>query len=197
MNRPQEDWLKQRLWAAEDTLSKAVRAYNKTKVDTSKDRTQYFEKLTIGSGAAIAAVVSFLGATSDKHPLRPKWLLHYTLLALVLAMFSALYRNWRYQNYLLMMAKKAWLESQSEEHQRRNEFFQDATAYGWQTGKRIDIDEWNPKFEKSQAELERGLSKLAKEEKYRLREFTVAGNLCLLAISVAMVSLVVIAFMNF
>jgi len=124
-------------------------------------------------------------------------LLHYTLLALVLAMFAALYRNWRYQNYLLMMAKTTWWESQREEQQRRNDFLQVAKVSGWQTGKRINLDEWNPKFQKLQADLEKELAKLRREEKHRLREFTVAGNVCLVAIGVAMMSLVVIAFMNF
>jgi hypothetical protein len=197
MNHPHEDWLKQRLGAAEDTLSEAIKAYNQTQVDTAKDRTQYFEKLTIGCGAAIAALVSFLGATSDKHPLQPKWLLHYTLLALVLAMFAALWRNWRYQNYLLMMAKKVWGQSQYEEQQRRNEFFQVATVSGWQTGKRINLDEWNPQFQTMQAGLEKKLAKLARQEKLHLKEIAVAGNSCLVSIFLAMVALVVIAFKNF
>lgn len=197
MNHPQEDWLKQRLGDAEDELSKAIRAYNKTQVDTSKDRTQYFEKLTIGCGAAIAALVSFLGATSDKHPLHPKWLLHYTLFALVVAIYAALHRNYRYQDYLLMTAKKAWWESEREEQQRRNDLNQEAHTYGWQISKQIKIDEWNVTFLKLQSELEKKLVKLQKVEKRRWREINAMENICIGTALFAMVALVVIAFKNF
>jgi hypothetical protein len=59
-----------------------VQSDNQIQVDSAKDRTPYFEKLTIGCGAAIAATVSFLGG-SDKHALHPTWVLRCSLVALV------------------------------------------------------------------------------------------------------------------
>ena len=60
----------------------------------------------------------------------------------------------------------------------------------------FDMVEWNKQFPASDAEAERMVQKQLKEEKHRITEFTVAGNNCLAAICVAMVSLVVIAFKN-
>jgi hypothetical protein len=56
---------------------------------------------------------------------------------------------------------------------------------------------WNKQFPARDAEAERMVQKQLKEEKHRITEFTVAGNICLASICVAMVSLVVIAFKNF
>jgi hypothetical protein len=111
MNRPHEEWLKQRWQTAEERVQKTAGKFDQAQADAAKDRTQYFEKLTIGCGAAIAAFVSFLGATSDKHPLHPKWMLPSTVALLTFAMFAALYRNFRYQNYLISVFKKAYLKS--------------------------------------------------------------------------------------
>src|ERR1700733_3746757 len=121
MNPPHEEWLKQRWQTAEERVRKAGAKFNQVQADAAKDRTQYFEKLTIGCGAAIAAIVSFLGATSDRHPLHPKWVLPTTVAVLSFAMFAALYRNYRYQNYLINVFKKAYLQACLQEQRCKND----------------------------------------------------------------------------
>jgi len=64
-------------------------------LDGAKERTQFFEKLAIGAGATIAALVSFLGA-NNKRVLHPEWILRCALVALVVAMFGAMLRNYIY-----------------------------------------------------------------------------------------------------
>jgi hypothetical protein len=197
MNHPQEDWLNLRWKTAEERARKAAGKFNQVQADAAKDRTQYFEKLTIGCGAAIAAIVSFLGATSDKHPLHPKWMFPTTVAVLSFAMFAALYRNYRYQNYLINVFKKAYLQSGRIEQQCKNDLYQTAYTYDWHAAKQINIDEWNEEFRTSDPDLEKAIQKLEKEEKLHLKEIAVAGNTCLVSIFVAMVALVVIAFKNF
>jgi hypothetical protein len=197
MNRPHEEWLKQQWKTAEERVQEAVGKFDQVQADAAKDRTQYFEKLTIGCGAAIAAFVSFLGATSDKHPLHPKWMLPSTVALLTFAMFAALYRNFRYQNYLTDVFKKAYLQSELQEQRCKNDLYQAAHTYDWQAAKQINIDEWNPEFQTKDADLKKAIHKLEKEEKRRLTEIAIAGNTCLVSIGIAMVALVVMAFLNF
>jgi hypothetical protein len=67
-------------------------------IDSGAEKAQYFEKLAIGSGAAIAAMVSFLGGHTGR--LQPAWIPRCSLVSLVIAMFAALYRNFRYPFYV-------------------------------------------------------------------------------------------------
>jgi hypothetical protein len=179
-------------------LREAIHNYNQAQLDGAKDRTQYFEKLTIGSGAAIAAIVSFLGA-SDKRSLHPEWTLRCSLVALVLALFTALYRNWRYQNYVLAVKRRLWSEAGRDEQRCRNDLFLGASLpiFGWDTGKPINMDEWKAKFAKSDAEAESAIARCLKDEQHRFTEIRVAGNVCLGSICIAMAALVVLAFFNF
>lgn len=48
---------------------KTAQDFNKTQFEGATESTQFFEKLAIGSGAAITALVSFLGA--NHAPLTP------------------------------------------------------------------------------------------------------------------------------
>jgi hypothetical protein len=52
--------------AANANLNEALKTANQTQIDIAKERTQFFEKLAIGSGATIAAMVSFFGAHSQR-----------------------------------------------------------------------------------------------------------------------------------
>ena len=110
--------------------------FNQLQVDSGKGRSQYFEKLTIGCGAAIAAIVSFLGG-SNKHALHPTWVLRCSLVALAVAMRAALYRNCRYQNYWMAFDKRAYTEALRDEERCRNDLFQVVPAHSWEDGKPI------------------------------------------------------------
>jgi hypothetical protein len=121
------------------------------------------------------------------------------LVALVFAMFTALYRNWRYQNYAIHVRRRIWLEAARDEQRCRNDLFLGTSlpVFGWNTGRPIDINKWKADFAKTDDELQLSIDKRIKEEKHRVTEFVVAGNLCLISICIAMVSLVVLAWLNF
>ena len=93
--------------------------------------------------------------------------------------------------------KKAYLKSGLQEQRCKNDLYQAAHTYDWHAAKQINIDEWNQEFQTSDADLEKAIQKLEKEEKHRLTEIAVAGNTCLVSIGIAMVALVVMAFLNF
>jgi hypothetical protein len=56
-------------------------------------------------------------------------------------MFAALYRNCRYQNYVMAFAKRAYTEALRDEERCRNDLFQVDPANSWEDGKPIDMVE--------------------------------------------------------
>src|SRR5208282_3981725 len=75
-------------------------------VDIAKEKTQYFEKIALANAATIALVVSFVGAAhsgADSHSgrLQPACMLCWALVALLLAMISAMLRNWLNPSYVI------------------------------------------------------------------------------------------------
>jgi hypothetical protein len=198
MSKDYEDIARLRLlWQhAEESLNEAAKNLNQSQLDGAKERTQYFEKLAIGSGAAIAAIVSFLGARAGK--LQPAWILRCSLIALVVAMISALYRNLRYPNYVLAVRNRLWIEASRYQQQCKNDVFQvDRSVVSWQSGGPIDIQAWTSGFKESDAELEIIVKDRVKQENRLLNEFKAAEYFCLSSICIAMVSLVWLALRNF
>jgi hypothetical protein len=86
-----------------------------------KEKTQFFEKLALGSGATIAALVSFLGARKDA--LSPRWLLRSSIVSLALVILLSLYRNWRYQFYALRSSRREYFAALQREQRTRDEMF--------------------------------------------------------------------------
>src|ERR1035437_5934655 len=62
--------------------SKKASLFSAYQTDAASERTSFFEKIAIGAGATIAAVVSFLGA--KPHSLEPRWALRASLVTLAL-----------------------------------------------------------------------------------------------------------------
>jgi hypothetical protein len=198
MVRDYEDVARLRLLLqqADRSLNKAAKNLNKSQLDGAKERAQYFEKLAIGSGAAIAAIVSFLGTRAEK--LQPVWILRCSLVALVVAMVAALYRNLRYPNYLLAVRNRLWIEASRYQQQCKNDVFQaDRSVVSWQSGTPIDLVEWTAGFRKSDAGLEILVQDRTRRENRLLSEFKAAEYVCLSSICVAMLSLVWLALRNF
>jgi hypothetical protein len=82
---------------AADRHQQAFEVLTKTQLEAATQRTSFFEKIAIGSGATIAALVSFLGTHAAG--LHPHWVLRCSLVSLAIAMVSALYRNYMYPHY--------------------------------------------------------------------------------------------------
>ena len=93
--------LKARWNRASESAAKINAEAVQASIDLAKEKTQYFEKIALGSGVTIAVVVSFVGAHSGK--LQPPWLLRSALVSLALAMIGAMYRNWEYQFYVIAL----------------------------------------------------------------------------------------------
>ena len=184
------------LQQSEQGVEEAATRLNQAQVDGAKERTQYFEKLAIGSGAAIAAIVSFLGAhTSSLHP---KWILRGSLVSLVCALTAALYRNFRYPNYVLATYNRLWIEACRQQQQRKNDVFQaDRSVVSLQSGTPINLLEWTRDFKKSDSGLEALIKERTVLENRLLGEFKAAEFVCLVSICLAMISLVWIALSNF
>jgi hypothetical protein len=90
-------------------------------LDIGKEKTQYFEKIALASGGTIALVVSFVGAHAGR--LQPPWLLRSALIALVLSMVAAMYRNWRFPFYLLAVYGRQFVEAKQQKMYRERDYF--------------------------------------------------------------------------
>ena len=135
------------LWtSAIESASKINLQASQVSSDLGKDKTHYFEKIAFGSGATIAAVVSFIGVHSDE--LHPRCLLRSILVLLALTMVGALYRNWRFPYYVLAF----WAGQNFSAQQNRERCKRDyINAFGAQSvsledGKPFDIEKWQKDF---------------------------------------------------
>jgi hypothetical protein len=181
---------------ADQSLKDAEDELVETQVDIAKEKTQYFEKLAIGSGAAIAAIVSFLGTHNGK--LEPTWILRCSLISLVIAMVAALYRNFRYPNYVLAVKNCRWIEASRYQQQCKNSVFHaEQDAIDIHSGALIDLQKWKNDFQESDV----GLAVLIHERTERVARLTIewqcAESVCLASVSIAMISLVWLALRNF
>jgi hypothetical protein len=103
--------LRRLLQSADQSVRDAEADYSETQLDLAKGKTQYFEKLAIGSGAAIAAIVSFLGVHAGK--LQPVRIMQCSIISLV----AALYRNFRYPYYVLAVKNLSWIHAKRYQQQ--------------------------------------------------------------------------------
>jgi hypothetical protein len=170
---------------AAESQEQTAEDFDKTQLDAGTQRTQFFEKLAIGSGATIAALVSFLGTQHSS--LHPHWILRCSLVSLAVALVAALYRNFRYPNYILAVDKRLWMAASKLTQERKNDVLQAQDMrrpiYGLQTGRPIDLDDWTPKFNKSDSGLKGLIDKELRREKRLMREWRTAEKICLRRVS--------------
>jgi hypothetical protein len=171
---------------AQEQANKADAAAEQAKVDIAKERTQFFEKLAIGSGAAITALVSFLGAHSEK--LRPPWILRTSLVSLVVAILAALCRSLTYQKYFPSAADIRRSKSRIEEQELKRE--RNLQGGGEQPA---DVNRLAGLIKETQEALPKKESK----KRWLSRGLTFAEYVCISAVLVAMGCLVWLAVVNF
>lgn len=187
---------RERLKSAGEWVKTTADDISQTQLAFSSERTQYFEKLAIGSGAALAALVSFLGVHAKD--LNPPWLMRTALALLALSMVSALYRNFRYPYYVLAIKDLSWVHAKVQEQDCKKECFEiEPDAIAWQTGERIDGEKWIKEANAEKTRIGEAIEKKERRHKRLLREFTYAEAVCLTALSTAMISLVWLAMRNF
>jgi hypothetical protein len=172
-------------WQANEADAAAEQA----QVDIARERTQFFEKVAIGSGAAITALVSFLGA----HPksLRPPWVLRTSLISLVVAILAALCRSLTYQKYFPSTADIRRSKLRIEEQQLKRERILHSG------GDQPTDDKTADRLAGLIKGTQDALPKKECEKRWLFRELKAAEIVCLLAVAVAMVSLVWLALVNF
>jgi hypothetical protein len=181
---------------ATETLSKAADRLNSSQIDASEGRIQYFEKLTIGAGAVIAAIVSFVG--SKPHTLSPSWVLRLSLIALVITLVAALWRNFRYPFYLLSARTVDWMEATLEKDKRKRELVKYSPgAMNIETGKPIDVEKWIADLEGEETRTLGAIKKMTGQRNRQRREWAYAERISLVSLLVSMVCLVCLAWWNF
>ena len=170
-------------------LDKAVAEVNQSQIDVAIGRTAYFDRLTIGSGAVIAAMISFLG--THLSTLHPEWLLRCSLVSLTLTMLAGLYRSFRYPYYIMQVRKVSWIEAERNHQQIRHK-------QGLAIGPPADIvAKMVEGYGASDAKLDTVVKGCIKKRERSLKECHWAEAACLFAVGVAMVSLVWLALCTF
>ena len=132
-------------------------------LDIGKEKTQFFEKIALASGGTIALVVSFVGAHAGR--LQPPWLLRSALIALVLSMVGAVYRNWRFPFYLIAVYGRQYLDAEKEAMYRERDYVHATNALPVdETGKSWGPDEFNKRLSEDEKTFDKKIKECKKQE---------------------------------
>jgi len=196
MNDVEIQRLKILLDNASEALNKAIAEINQSQIDVANGRTAYFDRLTIGAGAVIAAIVSFLGGHAST--LHPEWLLRCSLVSLTIAMLAGLYRSYRYPCYILQAKKVVWDEAARHYQKIKGENISaSCNPVDLHTGNFINKGKLSEEYEIANAELDTGIKNDIMKRERLLKEWQSAEAVCLFAVGFAMVSLVWLALCTF
>jgi hypothetical protein len=165
-------------------------------VDMAKEKTQYFEKIALASGGTIALVVSFVGAHAGR--LQPPWLLRSALIVLVLAMVSAMYRNWRYPFYIMGSYGRQYMEARRDKGRRERDYVTAFPALAREEdGTPIDLAQFQTRFTTDEGIFRTKIEECEKQEKSAFNTVKVVEYLTLTLVVLGMALLVVLAWKNF
>ncbi len=174
----------------------AAERFNSAQADAASERVDFYEKLAIGAGAAIAAIVSFVG--SKAHSLQPPWLLRASLVSLTITMAAALVRNYLYTSYLLFARQIQWLVAYREKEKRATELMNvQQLNIDVETGNPIDAEQFAVKWKKSDLESEVGIEHLRKRIRRYFHGWKHSGELCFLSLVAAAIGLIILVWWNF
>jgi hypothetical protein len=189
----------QRLRALVDSASKHATDVNLRAVqvtsEISKEKTQYFEKLALASGATIALLVSFVGAHSAR--LQPPWLLRSALIVLVLAMIAAMYRNWKYPYYLYAVYARQDSQAKQEQERCKRDYVVAFPTISMEAGEPIDVPGYLENFAKNEKILSKQISESRKIEDAAFNMVKYVEWLTLFLIVAGMALIVALAWRNF
>lgn len=195
MNELDEQRLKSLFDASSRTLAARGQERVQTALDIAKEKTQYFEKIALGSGATIAAIVAFVG--NHTASLHPQWLLRSALVALVIVMFGAMYRNWRYPFYLMTARDLQYLMADRTKEQNKNNYVVSFPAMDLDTGLAIDQKAWTAEFEAQDLKYEKRIKELQCIENVIFQEVKRVEIVILVLAIASMLLLVALAWLNF
>jgi len=167
----------------------------KVRLDIGKDRVAYFEKIAIGAGAAVTLLVTFVG--SHTYKLRPPWLLRSALISLVLAMVTAMFRNWRFPYYLSAVYQKEEIAAIRAREKARLDYAVTTRPHDMRTGGTVNTEKITTEFEKVCEALDGKIRECEKGEESALGHVMLAEHLTLGLVMAGMAALVVLAWLNF
>jgi hypothetical protein len=115
-----------RIRQAIDFQNKASQIQSDASVKVGEEKVQFFEKLAFGCGAAIAAIVSFVGSSpmAIQRPDPLRW----SVALLAGAFAAAMYRNWRYPFYIVSVWTRHKAEADRQVDSCEAEMFEDYPA---------------------------------------------------------------------
>jgi hypothetical protein len=181
--------------AAQD-YSRKANQLNEYAIVAANDRVSFFEKVAIGAGASIAAIVSFLGAKS--HPLEPRWVLRASLISLAFALFSALLRNYLYPFYLFAARQVEYSKAYREREKRKAQCVKAMPVnINWDTGEQIDPTKFVIDWELDDKQSASAIETLEKRKTRYFRGWKWSEVACLAAIVVSSLWLVLLVWWNF
>lgn len=164
-------------------------------VDIGKEKTQYFEKIALAAGGTIALVVSFVGAHAGK--LNPPWLLRSALVALVLAMIAAMYRNWKYPFYLIAIYGGQYAAAQLNRERSKRDLIVRIPSIDPDTGQHNDVQAIREQFAVDEKALNDKIDECKRQEHSAFEQTKWLERSALALIVVAMGMLVALAWRNF
>jgi hypothetical protein len=164
-------------------------------VDIGKEKTQYFEKIALAAGGTIALVVSFVGAHAGK--LNPPWLLRSALVALVLTMIAAMYRNWKYPFYLIANYGRQYLAAQLERERSKRDLVVRIPSISPATGQLNDVQALCAQFALDEKALNDQIDKCKRQEHSAFEQTKWLERAALTFIVVSMCMLIALAWRNF
>lgn len=164
-------------------------------VDIGKEKTQYFEKIALAAGGTIALVVSFVGAHAGR--LNPPWLLRSALVALVLTMIAAMYRNWKYPFYLIAVYGRQYAAAQLERERSKRDLVVRVPSIDPDTGQLNDVQDIRAQFALDEKALNDEIDKCKREEHSAFEQTKWLERVALLLIVVSMGMLIALAWRNF
>ncbi len=186
---------------ATSQANKAALDFNRAQADVSEGRSQFFEKLAIGSGAAITAIISFLGSHAGS-TLRPEWILRCSLVSLVVALLTALGRNFLYPFYIIAFRHLLCAKASRNKLQYSDLWFDSNSVAGNATvdmdsGEPLDPTQWKATFAETDQQLQGSTVTLSRRAARFEHAWLWAESLCLVSVCTAMVSLACLALLNF
>ena len=184
-----------RILAAQQKATEANHRTSQASVDVGKEKVQYFEKIALGTGATIAAIISFVG--SSPASIHTPKVLKTSLVLFVLGLVGAMYRNWRYPFYTMSVWIRTDAEAKLQVEQCEYELFDEHPEIQiLEFGKPVPHDTWATEYEKRKAIAEKNINDAIKRENRIFFEIQIVENASLILIVLAIVSLVALIWLN-
>jgi len=184
-----------RIAAARQKASEANQRTSNTSIEVGKEKTQYFEKIALGTGATIAAIVSFVG--SSPASIHSPLLVKLALVLLVIGLAAAMYRNWRYPFYTMSVWLRAEAEAKLQVEHCEYELFDDHPDIQIiEDGLLVPHDLWKHKYEQQRMQSTETITAAIKRENRIFLEIQTVENAALILIILAIVLLTALIWVN-